>query len=105
VFQAIQILFFVLVYAVVVYCQLSFVERALPRQLEYAIFARGWLSVLHGALGLCFFFVIGLLLIIVVYGHYMDPGIGPAWNLIPLFGALFGLLLPWLPLLWRRQNT
>jgi hypothetical protein len=102
--QAINIVVYLLLYAGILCLQFSFVERRLRRVRGSAIEARVVLSFLHAVVGLLTFFSVELLLNVVVYSDYRRGVFGWYSNLIPVAGGLFGLLVPWLPLLWRVRN-
>jgi hypothetical protein len=87
----------------IVHVQLSFVERGLRRQWRNGVVERVLLSVVHAAIGLFVFIAFVTHLNVIVTGRY-NQMIFPYEMLIPLGGGLFGLLVPWLPLLWHRQD-
>jgi hypothetical protein len=104
VLQAVNILVLVIVYAGVVFYQLWFVERRLPPLSAGGAIARAILSSVHAVVGFFFFIGVGFLLNVIVNHDYRKMAFEPYWDLIPLGGVLFGLLLPWLPLLWTRRE-
>jgi hypothetical protein len=106
--QAINILVLLILYAGVVYFQWSFLERRLRTPGGRSGFARAIVraafSVLHTAVGLFVFSGIEALLNAIVNRDYRVGIFGWYSNLIPVGGGLFGLLVPWLPLLWGRPD-
>jgi hypothetical protein len=99
----VNILVLLAVYAGLVCAQLTVGERALREEKGCAgAVLRAVLSALHAGLGLFVFFGVKVLLNVIINGNYLRPAFGSYSNLIPIAGALFGLLVPWLPLLRGR---
>jgi hypothetical protein len=101
--QVVSILVWVAVYAGVVYVHLHFIEPTLSRQ-PSGIIARGVGSVVHGVIGFTLLFGIMITLNVLVWSDYRIDALWPYGGLLPCFGGLFGLLLPWVPLLGSRTR-
>ena len=84
---------------------LSVVERGL-RHLRYGrAVIRALLSVPHAVFGYFIWIGVLVLLNVIAYGDYQKGILGEYSILIPVGGGLFGMLVPWLPLLRRRGNV
>src|SRR5262249_40413777 len=93
--QAINILVLVVVYAGIVFCQFILGERRIPKLSAGGTIARAILSIVHALVGFFFFIVVGFLLNVIVNHDYRKMAFEPYWDLIPLGGIVFGILVPW----------
>ncbi len=100
-----SIVFLLAVYAGVVCAQPTIVERVLREEEGCTgTVLRAVLSVVHGFIAYMTLLGIGCQLSAIVFHDYRRPILGAYGVLILYFGALFGLLLPWLPALLRRRR-
>jgi ribosomal protein S18 acetylase RimI-like enzyme len=105
VLQIVNIFALFAVYGGVVFAHLFVVEQLLRIQPRRGVIIRAGLSVVHALIGYAFFLGIVIQLNVIVHGDYRKWAFGTSSTLIPACGMLFGLLVPWLPLLGGRPKA
>jgi hypothetical protein len=105
VLQVVNILVLLTIYAGVVCGQLTLGERVLREEDGcIGVGLRVVLSVVHGAFGYGILLGVVCLLGVILFGDYRR-GFEPGYSrLMPVVGGLFGLSVPWLPLLSGRRG-
>jgi hypothetical protein len=102
--QAISILVILLIYAVVVTAQVTVVEWVLRELGPIGLVFRAAASLLHAVIAYGAVLGCHMTLAVVVHGDYRRGLLGPYTWLPQYCAAVAGLAVPWLPLLWRRQE-
>ncbi len=104
-YQAVQLIVIVAVYAAVVCAQLTFGERRIRRLPSgESAFCRATLSIFHAVFGYASFLGVQVLLNVVVNGDYRIPAFGINVELVPIAAGLCGLLVPWLGVILTKRR-
>jgi hypothetical protein len=96
-----SLVFLITVYATAVFAQFTVAEPSLRRLGMAGFVYRAALSVVHAALGYGVSLAVGVQLSAMVYGDYRRAILGPYMYPAMVGFGLFGVAIPWLPLLLR----